>query len=216
MAQLIYFKNRPKRHHTVYKEKILSLNKTISLNSQKQIENFPLLFDTFEQQKSNLIKRYLINRLDTISRGSMFGIKTNNRRIAVQIIILLYHWHHGIAEEAQAMLELSKKIAQTVLNCELHNDSARDELNIITRYLKEYFSIVLLLSYKNSSLSTKLGDYFEQLPFLSVHHHDKDDQLKICWQGESRSLALDAKDLGWILSRAIHNIINIEKTRVSS
>lgn len=214
MAQLVHLKSPPHRHHALHKEQVLAINRTISEHKQRVRLTFPLIHHEFERQKEELLRHYLFNKQQASTNASLLARKSNARRLAASTITLLYRWHYNIEREAQAMFLLSQKIAETVLNNTHLDEPAEEEINTITDQLKNYFNIIILLPQDPlttaNDLSANLAHYFDQLPFLTVGHHDKSPQLKICWQGETRILDLDHTDLGWILGRAIKNIIKIK------
>lgn len=215
MAQLIKLRILPEKHHALKKQGTIFINRAIKQEDRRRQHELAQILAKFKEEKARLIKDFLMDRVHQYQIAMACAHIGSVRRTAVEIITLFYLWQQNIAVEARAMMDLARKIAQTVLNT-ANLQSICDSKNLlISQELQEYFSVkITLTSHEFMAVKNFISSgqhYFDRLSFLSFDQHDKSTALSIGWQQEMRTLNLDGIDIQWILKRVIKNIKKIDK-----
>lgn len=215
MAQLIYFKKKPQKHHVLKRKQIFAINQVISQEKEQQILNFSQIFNNFEKQKKNTLKTYLKEREDIKNSANILAKRVITREFCLYVLTLFCHWHKSITEESEAIFLLSKKIASSTLNNKIHTNYETDLKNTIKTKLSEYFHVTIILpnpsiAKAGNSLSN-VEHYFSELSFLTLSYRDSNPQLKIFWQGDTQHIDLEEVDMAWLIRRVIRKVNEFDK-----
>jgi|HubBroStandDraft_4_1064222.scaffolds.fasta_scaffold65464_4 hypothetical protein len=210
MAQLVHFNNYEEKYLKLKSEEPNFINRIISSNDRQKAKQFSSTFLSLAEERSRLIRDFFSWRELTMHNATVEAHKSSRRRLAIQIITLYYFWINNIKKEETAIDIIALKIAQKVLNKNNIIAPPTREGKMSNKILSDYFSLKLVLPL-DFQCGPDFANYFSSLSFLTIEQHDKHALLKVLWQHEERTVALDDLDISWFMNRIIKEINRIKQ-----
>ena len=216
MAKLVKFKTEPHKFFAARHQQFWPPNQIISREIFEHKKNSYNNNNKYHENICELIKNYInkisIEKSQAHTRGFVF----RRQRTIAEIITLVALWQNNISRESQAIIELSKTIAELIINTNTDQDLINNLKNSISQKLNKFF-------YINIYAQDHIYNNLPKINNINYLNPINKQEIIIFANNKELVISLESLDVRKIIMRAVKNIAagpflnsNIHDRRLSS